>query len=427
MGGPLWGIPPSKRVSPLRGTPLSPKVGRILLGVTGSIAAYKAPLIVRALQKEGHEVQVLLTRGGAHFVSAQALETLSRQPVIEDLWGRAPTGEVAWTQHIDLARKVDAFLIAPATAHTIAKLANGFCDDLLTAVFLATRRPALIAPAMETQMYRHPVVQANLRRLRKLPHVTIIPPGKGYLASGARGEGRLASLQRLLLAVERALTPPLLKGRRVLITLGATREYWDAVRFLSNASTGQMGLALARAAFLLGADQIHLLVAHTETPIPKNLYTITHTPTAESMANAFMQVYRDYDWLILAAAVSDYTFAQPIPSKHKKSGGPLMLTLQPTPDILAWAGAHKLPHQVLIGFALESDPDPARAREKLLRKGSDWIAHNLISPQTGMSAPTNALTLLSRFGHEHPIPLAPKPAVALEMLKFIAHAHASLV
>ena len=402
-------------------------MARVLLGVTGSIAAYKAPLVVRALQKNGHEVQVLLTRGGASFVSARTLETLSHQPVIGDLWERLPTGEAAWTQHIDLARKVDAFLIAPATAHTIAKLANGLCDDLLTAVFLATRRPVLIAPAMETQMYRHPALQANLRRLRKLPHVTIIPPGKGYLASGARGEGRLASLQRLLLAVERALTPPLLKGRRVLITLGATREYWDAVRFLSNASTGQMGLALARAAFLLGADRIHLLAAHTEIPIPKNLYTVTYPPTAESMAHAFMQVYQEYDWLILAAAVSDYTFAETLSSKHKKTGGPLTLALQPTPDILARTGAHKLPHQVLIGFALESDPDPALAREKLLRKGADWIAHNVISPQTGMGAPTNALTLLSRFGHEHPIPLAPKPVVALEMLKFIAHAHAPMV
>ncbi len=402
-------------------------MGHILLAVTGSIAAYKAPLIVRVLQKNGHEVQVLLTKGGANFVSAQVLETLSRRPVLGDLWGYAPTGEAAWTQHIDLARKVDAILIAPATAHTIAKLAHGFCDDLLTAVFLATRRPVLIAPAMETQMYRHSTTQANLRRLQKLPHVTIIPPGKGYLASGARGEGRLASLQRLLLAVERALTPPLLKGRRVLITLGATREYWDAVRFLSNASTGKMGLALARAAFLLGADKIHLLAAHTDIHLPKNLYTITHTPTAEAMATTFMQVYQEYDWLILAAAVSDYTFADRLSAKHKKTVGPLTLTLQPTPDILAWAGGHKLPHQVLIGFALESEPDLAPAREKLLRKGADWIAYNRISPQTGMSTPTNALTLLSRFGHEHPIPLAPKPTIALEMLKFIAHAHASMV
>ncbi len=402
-------------------------VGRILLGVTGSIAAYKAPLILRALQKRGHEVQVLLTRGGATFVSPQALETLSHQPVLGDLWERFSGGETAWTQHIDLAQKVDAFLIAPATAHTIAKLAHGFCDDLLSAVFLATRRPVLLAPAMETQMYRHPAVQANLRRLSRLPHVTIIPPGRGYLASGAVGEGRLASLRRIVLAVERALTPPLLKGRRILITLGATREYWDAVRFLSNASTGQMGLALAQAAYLLGADKVHLLAAHTDFPLPKKPYLISHTPTAESMATTFMQVYEDYDWLILAAAVSDYTFTERLPTKHKKTGDSLTLTLRPTIDILAWAGAHKRPHQVLIGFALESDPDLNLAREKLLRKGADWIAHNLISPQTGMASPTNALTLLSRFGHEYTIPLAPKPVVALEMLKFIAHAHAPMV
>ncbi len=402
-------------------------MGRILLGVTGSIAAYKAPLIVRALQKNGHEVQVLLTRGGAQFVSAQTLETLSHRPVLGDLWARAPAGEMAWTQHIDLAQKIDAFLIAPATAHTIARLARGFCDDLLTAVFLATRRPVLIAPAMETQMYRHPVMQANLRRLQRLSHLALIPPGRGYLASGAVGEGRLASLGRILLAVERALTAPLLKGQRVLITLGATREYWDAVRFLSNASTGRMGLALARAAYLLGADKVHLLAAHTDIPIPRHLYTVTFTPTAETMASTFMQLYKDYDWLILAAAVSDYTFVERHSFKHKKTGDSLTLNLRPTPDILAWAGAHKLPNQVLIGFALESEPDPALAREKLLRKGADWIAHNLISPHTGMSTPTNALTLFSRLGHEYSIPLASKPAVALEMLKFIAHAHGPMV
>jgi len=402
-------------------------VGRILLGVTGSIAAYKAPFIVRALQKNGHDVQVILTKGGENFVSAQALATVSRHPVLGDLWASFSGGESAWTQHIDLAQKIDIFLIAPATAHTIAKFAQGLCDDLLSAVFLATRRPVLLAPAMETNMYRHPMVQANLRRLLRLSHVRLIPPGKGYLASGARGEGRLAAISRLVLEVERALTPPLLKGQRILITVGATREYWDAVRFLSNASTGRMGLALARAAYLLGAEEVHLLAAHTDIPIPQKPFRITYAPTAEAMAAAFMQVYHAYDWLILSAAVSDYTFTDTLPTKHKKNHEPLTLTLRPTPDILAWAGAHKHPHQVLIGFALESDPDPTAAKEKLLRKNADWIAHNVISPHTGMGAPTNALTLLSRFGHVHHLPLASKETIALEMLKFIAHAHTPLV
>jgi len=177
----------------------------------------------------------------------------------------------------------------------------------------------------------------------------------------------------------------------------------------------------------LGSEEVHLLVAHTDIPVPKKPFRITHTPTAEAMAAAFMQIYQEYDWLILAAAVSDYTFAEPLSTKHKKSSEQLTLTLRPTPDILAWAGAHKHPHQVLIGFALESDPDPALAREKLLRKNADWIAHNVISSHTGMASRTNALTLLSRFGHAHSLPLAPKQTIALEMLKFIAHAHAPLV
>jgi len=402
-------------------------VGRILLGVTGSIAAYKAPWILRALQKAGHEVQVLLTKGAESFVSPFTLEVLSQRPVMGDLWARFSGGESAWTQHIALAWEADVLLIAPATAHTIAKLAGGLCDDLLSAVFLATRKPVLIAPAMETHMYRHPAVQANLRRLSRLPHVSVIQPGKGYLASGQIGEGRLASLRRLLWAVERALTPPLLKGRRVLITLGATREYWDAVRFLSNGSTGQMGWALARAAYVLGAKQIHLLTGYTDRPLPGGPFHKTFAPDAEAMAAAFAQLYHSYDWLILAAAVSDYTFSERLNTKHKKMGEALTLSLRLTPDILAWAGAHKAPHQVLIGFALESTSDLAPARQKLLQKGADWIAHNVISAHTGMEAPTNALTLLSRWGHEQVVPLAPKPQVALEMLKFIAHAHAPMV
>lgn len=404
-------------------------MAKVLLGVTGSIAAYKAPQLVRALQKAGHQVQVLLTRGAEAFVSSYALEVLSQAPVLGNLWARGVLGsaETAWTQHIRLAKAADVFLIAPATAHTIGKLAGGLCDDLLSAVFLARTGPILIAPAMETHMYRHPVVQANLRRLARLPHVTLISPGRGYLASGAHGEGRLASMTRLVYAVERALTPPLLVGKRVLITAGATREPWDAVRFLSNRSTGQMALALARAAYLLGAQTVHLLAAHLEMRIPPGLFRQTRVETAQEMYQAFQSLYADYDWLILAAAVSDYTFADRLPYKYKKSQGVPILSLVPTPDILEWAGRNKKPGQLLIGFALESGQTLEPAREKLLRKQADWMAYNPISPQTGMGAPTNAITLLSRWGHEQAFPLAPKEILALEMLKFIAHAHAPML
>lgn len=398
-------------------------MAHILLGVTGSIAAYKAPLLVRALQKAGHEVTVLLTRAAREFVSPLTLEVLARGGVISDLWSTegssARPGE--WTQHIALAKRVDLLLIAPATAHTIAKLAGGFCDDLLTAVFLATRKPVLIAPAMEGNMYRHPTVQQNLRVLRRLPWVSLIPPGRGFLASGDRDTGRLAALRRILLSVERALAPPLLQGKKVLITLGATRERWDAVRFLSNHSTGQMGLALAEAAYILGADEVHLLAAHTEVALPRGIFRITPAPTADAMLEAFQTHYQSYDWLIFAAAVSDYTFPQTHPEKIKKGQSPLTLTLIQAPDILAWAGTHRLPDQVLIGFALERAGDLSAAREKLLRKGADWLAFNEITSRTGMGTPTNALTLLSRRGHQQVIPLGPKSQVAREMLIFIAH------
>lgn len=402
-------------------------MAHILLGVTGSIAAYKAPLILRTLQKRGHEVSVVLTEAAQRFVSPLTLEVLSRRPVLRNLWSTEETGTAPgeWTQHIALAQQVDALLIAPATAHTIAKFAQGLCDDLLTAIFLATRRPVLIAPAMEGHMYRHPMTQANLRRLQRLPQVQIIPPGRGFLASGLQDTGRLAALPRLLAAVERAVTSPLLKGKKILITAGATREPWDAVRFLSNGSTGQMALALAQAAYALGAEHIHLLAAHTEVRWPKGLFEITYTPTAQEMLTAFQRLYAEYDWLIFAAAVSDYTFPTQLPYKHKKTPEGLTLSLVPAPDILAWAGQHKRPHQLLIGFSLESTEEEAMARQKLERKGADWVALNTISPQTGMGSPTNALTLISRWHDKTQIPLGPKHTVAREMLIFIAHAMAA--
>ncbi|MCS7297759.1 MAG: bifunctional phosphopantothenoylcysteine decarboxylase/phosphopantothenate--cysteine ligase CoaBC [Bacteroidia bacterium] len=404
-------------------------MAHILLGVTGSIAAYKAPLLVRALQKRGHTITVILTRGAQELVSPLTLEVLSRGPVLTNLWSTKARGSLPgeWTQHIALAKKADLLLIAPATAHTIAKLAQGLCDDLLSAIFLSTRKPVLIAPAMEGHMYRHPATQANIRRLQRLPWVSFIPPGRGFLASGDRDIGRFASLRRLLLAVERALSPPLLKNKKVLITLGATREPWDTVRFLSNGSTGQMGLALAEAAYELGATDIHLLAGHTEIPLPKGIFQITRAPTAQEMMTAFQKIYHKYDWIIFAAAVSDYTLAETLPYKYKKSEASINLTLIPAPDILAWAGAHRLPSQLLIGFALEEKEAYNRALEKLHRKGADWMALNEISPSTGMGSPTNALTLFSRWGHRQDFPLAPKSQIAKEMLKFIAHETPAMV
>ncbi|MCS6790168.1 MAG: bifunctional phosphopantothenoylcysteine decarboxylase/phosphopantothenate--cysteine ligase CoaBC [Bacteroidia bacterium] len=403
-------------------------MAHILLGITGSIAAYKAPLLIRKLQKAGHEVTAILTRAAKKFVTPLTLETLTRRPPLGNLWGREATAEAPglWTQHIALARQADLLLIAPATAHLIARLAQGMCDDLLSAIFLSIRKPVLIAPAMEGNMYRHPTVQQNLRRLRRLPHVRIIPPGKGFLASGEQDVGRLASLQRIYLAVERALHPPLLHGKRILITAGATREPWDRVRFLSNGSTGKMALALAEAAYILGAQEIHLLAAHTEVALPKNLFHITPVSHAQSLLAAYQRLYERYDWVLFAAAVSDYTFAQTLDYKVRKKPEGLTLSLVPAPDILAWAGAHKKPHQLLIGFALDNPGEEANAYEKLLRKGADWMAINFISPQTGMGTDTNIIVLRSRHGHRHEIPLATKNTVALKLLEFIAHAMGSV-
>ncbi|MCS7188588.1 MAG: bifunctional phosphopantothenoylcysteine decarboxylase/phosphopantothenate--cysteine ligase CoaBC [Bacteroidia bacterium] len=404
-------------------------MAHILLGVTGSIAAYKAPFLVRALQKRGHEVTVVLTRGAKAFVSPLVLEVLTRRPVLEDMWSVKSTGERAdkWIQHIALATQVDAILIAPITAHTIAKLARGLCDDLLSAVFLATRKPVLIAPAMEENMYFHPAVQANIRLLQKRSGVFIIPPGKGFLASGGIGKGRLAAPTRILWAVERALSPPLLKGKRILITAGATRESWDSVRFLSNGSTGRMALALAEAAYALGAEEIHILAAHLEVRFPKGILRITPALAAEDMMKSFQQIYERYDWILFTAAVSDYKFAEKFEGKRKKAKESVHIELVPTADILAWAGAHKKPSQVLIGFALENEGEIHYAQEKVFKKKADWIAFNPISANTGMSVSTNSITLLSRWGHQYNIPLASKAVIAKKMLIFIADAMAGRV
>lgn len=400
-------------------------MAEVLLVVTGSIAAYKAPQVIRALQKRGYAVTALLTRAAESFVAPLTLEVLTRRAVLRDLWSTTEVGSTPgeWTQHMALAQRVEAILFAPATAHTIARLAQGLCDDLSSAVFLATRKPVLIAPAMEGHMYRHPFVQAHLRRLARLPHVRIIPPGKGFLASGAHDTGRLASLPRLVAAVERAVSAPLLAGKKILLTAGATREYWDPVRFLSNGSTGQMALALAEAAYALGAAEVHVLAAHTEVRFPRGLFRLTPTPTAEAMLQAFQAVYERYDWLLFAAAVSDFTFAERQPRKHKKTGDNLTLSLVPAPDILAWAAAHRRPGQLLVGFALEEEGAENLAREKLLRKGADWLAYNPISPQTGMAAPTNAILLLSRWGHRYELPLAPKTVIARQLLIHLAQTH----
>ncbi|MGQ9864277.1 MAG: bifunctional phosphopantothenoylcysteine decarboxylase/phosphopantothenate--cysteine ligase CoaBC [Bacteroidia bacterium] len=379
---------------------------KILLGVGGSIAAYKALFLVRTLQKQGYDVQAILTDGAQKFVTPLSFEALTHHPVAQSLW---ETNEQGWARHLQAAQEAHAILIAPATADLIARLAMGRADDLLTATVLSARCPILVAPAMEGNMYRHPALQKNLHQLRKWGY-TVIPPGRGYLASGKEDEGRLASLSRILLALQRALHPPLLAGKKVLITLGATREYLDPVRYLSNGSTGKMGKALAEAFYAYGAT-VHLVAGHTEVPLTP--FKKTFTPTAQKMFETVQQIYTDYDILVFAAAVSDFT-TTPAVQKIKKSDPP-SLQLSLTPDILAYVAQNKLSHQKIIGFALETQDLLTQAHQKRIQKGVDWLVANRLSPKEGIGSDTNQVWLLSADQSLH-FPLQPKKKLAYALV-----------
>lgn len=382
-------------------------MNKILLGVGGSIAAYKALFLVRALQKEGHEVQVILTAGAQKFITPLSFEALTHHPVAQSLWEIDNQG---WARHLQAAQEAHAIVIAPATADLIARLATGRSDDLLTATVLAARCPILIAPAMEGHMYRHPALQKNLRQLRKWGY-TIIPPARGYLASGKEDKGRLASWSRIFLALQRALHPPLLAGKKVLITLGATREYLDPIRYLSNGSTGKMGKALAEAFYAYGAN-VHLVAGYTEVSLKP--FKKTFTPTAQSMFETVQQTYTDYDILVFAAAVSDFT-ATPAPEKIKKSNVPPTLQLRFTPDILGYVAQNKLFHQKIIGFALETQELLTHAHEKMRQKRVDWLVANRLSLKEGIGSDTNQVWLLSADQTLH-FPLQPKKKLAYALV-----------
>jgi phosphopantothenoylcysteine decarboxylase/phosphopantothenate--cysteine ligase len=387
----------------------------VLLGVTGGIAAYKAAELVRALQNRGIDVQVAMTTAAEEFVRPLTFAALTGHPVLGSLWQPDPTAgspEFA-IDHIAIAQRIDALVIAPATANTLAKLAHGLADDLLSTVYLASRAPVLIAPAMNVNMWLHPATQANLRLL-EARGATIIPPDAGYLACGMTGGGRLAEIETIATAVSALLssTHPNSPGapsqtapsfevgeqarqpadqdlatQTILITAGGTREPIDTVRFLANRSSGKMGHALAEEAIARGARVI--LITASPLAAPAAAHTI-RVSTADEMLAAVRTHLPGATLVLKAAAVADFRPAAITPGKLRR-GGPLTLQLEPTPDILAEIIANRPPGTLVVGFAAETEDHLANGRAKLLRKHVDaLILNDVSSPETGFDADDNA-------------------------------------
>jgi phosphopantothenoylcysteine decarboxylase / phosphopantothenate---cysteine ligase len=388
---------------------------RILLGVTGSIAAYKAVELLRLFTAAGAEVQVVMTEGATKFVAPLTFETLTRQPVLLDMWSLASSHRIG---HIEATQRAELFVVAPATARTVARLALGLADDFLSCIYLASRCPVVLAPAMDCDMFEHPALQENLRRLRDRG-IHVVEPDTGPLASGLVGRGRLADLQAILGVVERVLIPKGdLAGRVVLVTAGPTREPLDPVRFLSNRSSGKMGYAIAEAAAARGAHVI-LVSGPTALAPPATAETI-HVETAEEMLRAVLAKIEIAHVVIKAAAVADYRPKRRAARKLKKEDVLSEVPLEPTPDILAEIGKRK-GDRVVVGFAAETDDLVANARKKLERKHLDLVVANDVSgPGAGFDVDTNVVTILDASAGIEELPLLSKREVADRILDRVA-------
>jgi phosphopantothenoylcysteine decarboxylase/phosphopantothenate--cysteine ligase len=391
----------------------------IVLGVTGGIAAYKSAFLVREFVRAGAEVQVVMTHSATHFITPLTLSTLSKRHVMLGMF--PPAGEQAaggWTAHIDLARWADVLLIAPATAHTIARIAHGLADDFLTTLIVAFHAPIVVAPAMDADMYLNPLTQQNLLTLRE-SGCFVIDPESGELASGLTGPGRLPDIERLVRFIDDLLDKVHqdLRGRKVLVTAGPTFESIDPVRYIANRSSGKMGFAFANAAALRGAE-VTLVSGPVHLGTPRNTRRID-VVTAQEMKSAVQTEFGKADLVIMAAAVSDFSPASPSGRKIKREEQPedlLTLSLKRNPDILKGLGEQKT-RQVLVGFALETADGVPNARKKLAAKHLDAIVLN--NPEVegaGFGSDTNIVTVVTPDGKIDPLPRMSKFDVANAVL-----------
>ena len=387
---------------------------KILLGITGSIAAYKSIYLVRSLVKAGAEVRVIITPSAKDFVSSLTLSTLSRNPVLTDLFD-----EESWSNHVMLGRWADLMIIAPLSCNTLAKMANGHCDNLLLATYLSATCPIVVAPAMDEDMWHHPATKENLKKLESFGN-TIIPVEKGDLASGLTGEGRMAEPEQILdfICTRFFLTRPL-TGKKAMVTAGPTYEPIDPVRFIGNHSTGKMGLAIARELQHRGAD-VTLIMGPTQVDMNTNGIPIVKVKTADEMYRASNKVFEKSDIAIMAAAVADYAPVAIAKEKIKKKEDRLVLELTKTKDILKSLGEKKKEGQVLVGFALETNDEERNAADKLQKKNADMIILNSLNdPGAGFGYDTNKITIFEKGGQQFSFDTKSKSEAAKDIVDTI--------
>jgi len=381
---------------------------RIVLGVSGGIAAYKAIEVCRRLVTGGARVIPVMTEGATHFVGATTFSALASEPVQTSLWS-----EVDPIPHTRLGQSADLIVVCPATARLLSAYASGYSDDLLTATLLATRAPVIVCPAMHTEMWEHPAVQDNITTLARRG-VHIVAPEEGRLAGGDIGAGRLASVDAILSAAEAVMSEQDLAGLRVLVTAGGTREPIDPVRFLGNRSSGKQGHAIAEEAAARGAKVT--LITTVDRPLGPGIDAI-RVDTAAEMEHAVLACCDATDVVVMAAAVADFRPADPAAQKLKKADGVPAIVLEPTPDILAGLGAAKRPGQILVGFAAETKDMRESAHAKLASKRVDMIVANDVSvPGVGFAHDTNAVTIVTAAGMDHDVALSDKRAIARAVL-----------
>ena len=391
---------------------------KILLGVSGSIAAYKIAFLTRLLVKQGSEVQVVMTQAAKEFITPLTLATLSKKPVLSE-FVKDQTG--TWNNHVDLGLWADIILIAPATAHTLAKCANGICDDLLTAVYLSAKCPVMFAPAMDLDMYQHPSTLENLSKLQSYGN-QVIKSNFGELASGLSGEGRMAEPEELVeILIKHFSKTPILQGKKVLITAGPTQESIDPVRFISNHSTGKMGYAIADKFAKAGAE-VTLVSGQVALKSPDGSINLVKVRSAKEMFEATKLHFGEADIIILSAAVADYTPAVVAEKKIKKKEDTFTIELTKTTDIAKTLGQIKRPEQLMMGFALETDNEVENAIGKLKSKNLDMIVLNsLQNVGAGFGHDTNKISIIKRDGTIVNFELKAKVEVAMDIVNEVVH------